>query len=92
VSTQSSSAIGAEDVQFWPNPATKNIVLRGNVGQGTIRVRVFDVASHELFDEQWPKDILKYTISVSGWSPGVYFIVLQDERGSSSTQRVVVTD
>jgi hypothetical protein len=92
VSTQSSSAIGAEDVQFWPNPATKNIVLRGNVGQGTMRVRVFDVALHEFFDDQWPNDILKYTISVSGWSPGVYFIVLQDERGSSSTQRVVVTD
>jgi hypothetical protein len=75
-------------VQLSPNPAKEYVALRfSNTFSGQLTVT--DI-SGRLMQESFEKGVSEKSLDVSGFSPGIYFVVLQPEAGESTYLRFCV--
>lgn len=68
-----------------PNPAADNIAIRASHSFGTVQqVNVYTPSG------QLVKATNETTLDVSGWSNGLYFIEVMNERGARAKEKIVV--
>lgn len=80
------SNLVAPQVVEYPNPVT-DVMTLWNKAAGPVTVRVFDLMGQEIFMGRGM--VGTFTVGVSGWSKGVYFLQIIDER-TQLQQKVVV--
>ena len=73
----SSSSIPDSPLTLYPNPATKYISIRGDVGANIKQVRIYDVSGKEVYRNS---SIQKF-ISTENWRSGLYFIRIENADG-----------
>ena len=74
-------------ILLTPNPATTTTVVSYQVPAGTVsQLVVLNLAGREVFKTQIisTEDKTQYTLDVSGYAPGLYFVKLSNRNGISS--------
>lgn len=75
------------DFNIYPNPVDDQLTIR-HYANGNMDVSVMDASGRVVYQQQM-FGTTSY-VNVSDWEGGLYFVVLQDEDGNTSTQRLVV--
>lgn len=76
------------EFSIYPNPATDELIL--NYTKAT-RLEVFDAIGVLVKKVQLDKDSRQCALDVSKLAPGIYYLSLKLEDGSSQTEKVVIT-
>ena len=74
-------------VQISPNPTTDEFFVRLQGAMMTSRVTVYDTQGRMLFDQNETAGVQRF--SLAGQPSGMYYVVVQNSSGWSSTQKVV---
>ncbi len=80
-------AIANEGVQISPNPTTDEFFVRIQGTMMNSRVTVYDTQGRLLFDQEEIAGVQRF--SLAGQPSGMYYVVVQDSNGWSSTKKVV---
>lgn len=79
-------------VELFPNPASHSLQLSaGELPSGSWKIRIFNVGGQEVFGN-FPRELAAPFITeleVSGLSPGLYSLILEDEKGHRVVKRFV---
>ena len=74
-------------VQISPNPTTDEFFVRLQGAMMTSRVTVYDTQGRMLFDQNETAGVQRF--SLAGQPSGMYYVLVQNSSGWSSTQKVV---
>lgn len=77
--------------QLYPNPASSDVRL--SFAQGLSRnciLSVIDGLGRQVFVQGLNKGSTDYSLSVRGWTKGLYFIELADVKGNKSVRKLMV--
>jgi len=100
IKSQNNSDIGEEqnyrkligfNFRIFPNPISGELVLNLASENNIKEIRIVDVFGKEVYKNQnMSSENKSFTISLLGYSTGIYFIVVIDSNGQSKTQKFIV--
>ena len=77
------------DLKIYPNPAQNSVTLEGDDNATSKNsLQVFDYAGRLILQQK--KVVLPHTVDVSKLSNGLYFFKINNEKGQSTTRKVLI--
>ena len=79
-----------QQVAIYPNPAHDNITISCPFAHDDLSVTIMDINGRLLYREKLGSSVTGISVSLSGWVPGLYQLVIRDARGKvMDIQKVV---
>ncbi|MCB0705903.1 MAG: T9SS type A sorting domain-containing protein [Saprospiraceae bacterium] len=76
-------------MQLLPNPASGTTYLKRSLTDNIWNVRVMDVVGKEVYQTNWEADQTTLSLDLAGWTPGLYFIRVEDNFGQTKVLRLI---
>ena len=79
------NGLESEPLALYPNPAQASVVLSGH-SSGTL-LQAYNAQGQRIYSDRLPSG--NAVVSVMGWAPGIYTLILQTAKGTRSLRLVV---
>jgi hypothetical protein len=92
-SHEDANVTGDRSVTISPNPATSNVNISLNNYTGIVTILLSDLQGKKLTEKKVQTSMTKLSetiLDVSHYADGVYFITVVDDKGTSSTQKLII--
>jgi uncharacterized delta-60 repeat protein len=76
------------DVVIYPNPAQNYIIIELNTENSFTNYSLIDISGKQLISNA--ELLKKFTLDLTGFKPGIYFIQLKNSYGSSVSYKIVI--
>jgi hypothetical protein len=86
--TQIEDSIAEERVFIYPNPADKEIVIKGMKSSFT-GIKILNALGEIVFAREGVQTDNEYTINVSSWAQGVYSIIVSNEKNNLKIEKFI---
>ena len=80
-------------VMAYPNPTANKVFIElGETDSTSFELAIHDIKQQQVYSEQIENNLSnRLEVDLSGYSEGIYFVSIRNERGEVSTQKIVKT-
>lgn len=83
----------SQNFSFFPNPARNEVrIVWDEQPKGEIYVELMNISGQVVKREKMKAGIKEYTLMLSPFSGGLYFVRIHHEDGATSTQKLIILD
>lgn len=86
------STLPVTDLQLYPNPVSDEVFVSWSEPGQFVRIMVLDLWSHVLMRHELGQDRLEFTLPMSQYPPGMYYVYLTGLDGQTTVRSVVRMD
>ena len=81
-----------QPVVIYPNPAHDNITISCAAAHDDLSITIMDISGHLLYREKLGSSATGVSVSLAGWMPGLYQVIVRDALGKVTDIRKVVKE
>ena len=71
-----------QQVVIYPNPTHDNITISCPTAHDDLSITIMDISGRLLYREKMSSTTTNALVSLSGWLPGLYQVIVQDAHGN----------